>query len=258
MAPHKDDAPLLTEIESIAERLARWVGENPVLVLGGGAAILVLAAAIGGFLAWHRHQENTGSAALAAAELAYREAMGADANALDVPEPANPETARRVRSEGIERYLKVAADHEGTAAATIALLEAGTLRDELGEPEQALTLWQQALAGTRSGTPLRALVLVRLARAREGRAEWSEAAAAYQEAGEVADFAMRYRALADAARCLAEAGEPERAVALYDRVRLEAPTLRLAPHVEARLEELKALPGTPPAGPAPDPGSPAP
>ena len=50
----------------------------------------------------------------------------------------------------------------------------------------------------------------------------AEAAAEHEAAGALPDFPLRYFALADAARCYAQAGDRVRALALLERVESEA------------------------------------
>ena len=62
---------------------------------------------------------------------------------------------------------------------------------------------------------------------------------AHEAASAIEAHPLRYWALADAARCYAQAGETGRAKALADRLELEAPTLNLPPHVRTKLRELR-------------------
>ena len=67
----------LQEIESVFDRLARWVGENPLQVLGVLGAILVLAASLS-IWDWAQDRREMGaSAAVARVQAAYLSAMGA-------------------------------------------------------------------------------------------------------------------------------------------------------------------------------------
>ncbi len=58
-------------------------------------------------------------------------------------------------------------------------------------------------------------------------------------AAETPGYPLRCDALADAARCWAEAAKPDEALALFTRIQNEAPKYRLPPHVQARLAELQ-------------------
>jgi predicted negative regulator of RcsB-dependent stress response len=224
--------------------MAAWVAHHRAGV-GSAVGLLLLAAAGWGLYEHATAQRATeASAALARLEAEYRLAMGAAPNDMEVPEPANPETARQVRQEHAQRLWEVAQDHSGTAAAVVAGLEAGNRLDEAGDPDAAFNAWEEARRQAPRGSVLRGLVAVRLARAYEQVGRFEEAAGAFEEASEIDDFPLRHYALADAARCYANAGDRGRATALAFRLDAEAPKLNLPEHVRARLQELRQ--GTPP------------
>ena len=90
------------------------------------------------------------------------------------------------------------------------------------------------------GPALETLALSRLARALESRSRWAEAGAAHERAGGIEEMPTRHQSLGDAARCFAEAGEVERALAIFERIETEAPDAAIPPHTRARLLELRA------------------
>jgi predicted negative regulator of RcsB-dependent stress response len=243
LAQRKDSrqaSETLQEIESVFDRLARWVAGNPRQVLGLLAAVLV-ATALLSFWNWGRDRSETGaSAAVAQVQAAYLSAMGAPPGSFEVVEPANPEVGRQVRREFVARFLEVADEHAGAASAVSARLEAAALQDQAGDGEAALESWRRAADEAEDESALKGLALVRLARALESRSRWEEAGAAHEEAGGIEEMPMRILALADAARCFAEAGDVERALAILERIETEAPDARLPAHTKARLLELRA------------------
>jgi len=230
----------LQEIESVFDRLARWVAENPRQVLGLLVGILVVTASLS-LWDWNRDRRATrASAAMARVQAAYLSAMGAAPGSFEVVEPANPETGRQVRQEFVARFLEVADEHAGTASAVTARMEAAALQDQAGDPEAALENWGRAASEAEDESVLKGLALVRLARALESRSRWEEAGVAHQEAGGIEEMPTRILALADAARCFAEAGDVERALAVFERIETEAPDAALPAHTKARLLELRA------------------
>jgi tetratricopeptide (TPR) repeat protein len=166
--------------------------------------------------------------------------MGAAPGSFEVVEPANPETGRQVRREFVTRFLEVADEHAGAASAVAARMEAAALQDQAGDREAALESWRRAADEAAGAGALEGLALVRLARALEARSLWEEAGIAHERAGGIEDLPTRFLALADAARCFAEAGDAERAVEIFERIEAEAPDATLPAHTEARLLELKA------------------
>jgi tetratricopeptide (TPR) repeat protein len=266
LAQRRKDQPAdtLEELESIGERLAQWVGANPVIVLGIAGAILVAAASFGGYRAWSRSQAHAGSAALATLHSEFVAAMGGKATDVEVPEPANPETAKNVRTEYADKYLALAKEWSGSPTGALALLEAGQLFAKLGNADRALEIFQQAAAEAPPRSPIRGIADSRVGHLLEEKGDFEAAAKAHEAAAAIPDFPLRVDALADAARCWAEAGKPDQALAIYQRLKTDSPDLQLAPHVQARLDELEARnfsgppAGAPAAATTPDAAAPAP
>jgi tetratricopeptide (TPR) repeat protein len=251
----------LQEIESVFDRIARWVAGNPRQVLGLLAAILIVTASFS-LWNWNRGRRETGaSAAVARVQTAYLSAMGAAPGSFEVVEPANPETGRQVRQEFVARFSEVADEHAGTASGVSARMEAAALQDQTGDQEAALESWRRAAVEAEDGSAIQGLALVRLARALESRSRWEEAGAAHEEAGGIEEMPVRFQALGDAARCFAEAGDVERALAIFERIETEAPHAALPEYTRARLLELRAarrsgVEGTPAKGTPGPTGSP--
>ena len=59
--------------------------------------------------------------------------------------------------------------------------------------------------------------------------------------GMIASFPIRTLAMADAARCYAEAGDDAKALTLFSRLEVDAPEYRLTPAMQSRLGELRAI-----------------
>jgi tetratricopeptide (TPR) repeat protein len=253
LAQHRKDEPAdtLAELESLGDRFAQWVGANPVPVLAVLGAVLLVAAAIGGYRAYAHARADRASAALSKLQDELVVAMGGKPSDLSVPEPANPETARTVRTEFTDRYLALAKDWDGTATAALALLEAGQLQERLGNRDRALELWTQAAGSARNDSPAFGVIQSRIGHLQEDLGDLEAAARAHEAAASVAGFPLRAEALSAAARCWGEAGKPEQALAAFQRLKTEWPEYRLEPHVEARLLELEARSAT--ASPAPVP-----
>lgn len=233
-------AETLDQIESKGDRLIEWVGENPMVILGT-ALVILLVAGVWGFTAQKREADRDASAAaLAQVQGDYRVAMGATPGSLQIPEPANPETGRRAREDYVAKYLEVAETYPGTTVAALALLDAGGLQQELGRNEEARGSFERALREAPPDALVRPFLLTRLAALHGVDGQWAKAAEAYEQASNAADYPLRYEALADAARAYAEAGDAPRALAAYARIQSDAPNYRLAPHLEARMSELRS------------------
>jgi tetratricopeptide (TPR) repeat protein len=237
---HPDSAAeTLDAIESWGDRAASWISENPTPILGTVVAVLVLAGLIGLTRDTLDASAEESATALARVQHDYRVAMGGTPGSIEIPEPANPETARRIRTEAIADYEAVAAEHAGTSAGALALLEAGKLQQQLDDNAAALASFQAGLDSVDADDTIRAFLLARMASVHEVEGRYAEAADAYERAAEVPGYALRFDALADAARCHALAGQADRALALEERLRAEAPDARIPPYLEARLAELR-------------------
>lgn len=243
--PH-EAGETLGEIQSLADHLAEWLRAHWKIPAGALVAALVLTGALTALRAWRDHREITAAGAVAAADREFLTAMGAQPGASSFEEPANPETGKKARREGADRLLEVARRHAGTAAALQAQIEAATLLAQTGNGDKAIELWREVLATGKAGPELTALVQVRIAQADEADGRWSEAAKAYQEAGEQRAYPLWAWALADAARCLVEAGDRDQAVRIAERLRTDAPAIELPPHLTALLDDLRATAPTAP------------
>ncbi len=249
MAKHHKDEPAdaLEELESFGERLAQWVGANPAIVLGVAGAILLGAASFGGYQAYSRSQADKASASLAKLHGEFVAAMGGKAADVAIPEPANPETAKAVRTEYADKYVALAKQWSATPTAALSLLEAGELFEKLGDGDRALEVLLQASEQAPAESPIRAAAASRIGSLHEEKGDFEAAARAHEAAAAVPGSPLSAEALAQAARCWAEAGNSDLALALYQRLRTESPDRKLAPHIEVRLQELEARSSSSPA-----------
>ncbi len=241
MAKRTHTPDMIEEFESAADRLASWIASNVWLVGGVLVVVLGTAGAWGGYRSWSQGREDAASNALDQTRTAYLFAFGAQPGTLEEPELANPALAEAIRDDYVGEFKAVAEEHSGTVAGTLALFEAAELLNQLGRPQQTEESWRQALDSASGNPGLFGILQQRVAQAHEARQAWTEAAEAHQEAGHTAGYALRHWALVDAARCYAAAGDPERALALYEEVEREAPDLNLPDHLRAQFRELRAV-----------------
>ena len=251
----EEPADTLDELESLGERLMQWIGANPLPVLGAALLILVLAAAVGGYRAYAGSRASRASAALASLHTELVVAMGGKPTEDAVPEPANPETARTVRTQFADRYLALAKDWSGTPAQGLALLQAGDLFDQLGNTDRALEVWTEAVGATSSHSPTLGILQSRVATLDEEKGDFEAAARAHGAAAAVPGFPLAATALADAARCWAQAGKDDAALAAYRRLKSDYPDYHVPPYVEAKLSELEVRAGGSPAAASPPPAA---
>lgn len=237
----------LIELQSFADHAAEWLRANWTKVAALLLGVVVLAGAVAGVRAYRERQELAAATAVAAAQRDFLTKMGALPGTLDFEEPANPETAKTARREASDRMLALASEHPGTAAAVQARLEAAALLAQAGNGDRALEVLREVTAAGGNPAEITGLVELRIGQLEEAAGRWSEAAQAYQAAGEQRAFPLWPWALADAARALVEAGQREQAIRIAERLRTDAPDADLPPHLKAMLEELRAA-GSPVQG----------
>ena len=232
---------LLEDLNTGFERLAIWVATHRVLVIVVVAAALLTGGAWELLRSRAERRETEASDALDQIQAGYLAAMGAEPGALDLPELANPEAGKRIREEYLEKYRGVAQAHPGTLPAALAWLEVADLLQAQGNGDASLESLQKALAEQPANPRLAGLVHQRIALHHEDRGRLAEAAAEHQAAGELPGFPLRYFALADAARCYAQAGQPDRARELLERIESEAADgFSLPAELRSLLRELRA------------------
>lgn len=243
---HPDSAAqTLDAIESWGDRAAGWISDNPTPILAVVVVVLVVAGVVGLTRESFDAGAEESATALARVQHDYRVAMGGTPGSIEIPEPANPDTARRIRREAIADYEAVAAEYAGTSAGALALLEAGKLQQQLDDNAGALASFTRGLESVDDDDTIGAFLLARIASVHEVEGRYAEAADAYERAASVPGYALRYDALADAARCHALAGDADRALAIGERLRAEAPDVQIPPYLEARLAELRRTAGGP-------------
>jgi tetratricopeptide (TPR) repeat protein len=233
-------AETLEKIEGRGDLVAEWIGENPTTILAVAGALLAAAATYGFVSSGAEQARSKASSVLAETKSDYRRAMGALPGAIEIAEPANPEVGASARAEYIERFREVADEFDGTTTESLALLEVGILQSELDDLEGAISTWNEAAELVDSDHALRAILLERVAVGQEQLGDYAAAAASHEKAAAITAYPLRYIALSNAARCHAEAGNEDAAVAAYERVNVESPDLQLPEHTEFLLMELKA------------------
>jgi tetratricopeptide (TPR) repeat protein len=239
-AKHAETTDALDDLESWGDRAFEWLESNLKTILGTAAACLVLAAGYGLWESTTSSGENAAADALAKARGEYLAAMGAAPGAIEVPELANPAAAAAIRREYAERFRAVGEEHAGTVGGAMAQLEQGNLTAESGDPEAALAVWRAALTELPASSPLAGILNQRLAQALEDSGDMEGAATAFAAAAANRAFPFRHWAMAEAARCYLEAGQPQQALALYSQLQAEAPDMALPDHLRTQLRELEA------------------
>jgi tetratricopeptide (TPR) repeat protein len=225
-------------LAEIGDGFGDWVERHAVNLVAIAAALLVGSGGYALFSHLRTASRENAAAEIASIRRDYATAMGASPNDIEMPELANRDLAKQIALDHAQRFRAAAEDHAGSPVAAIAWLEAGELFARGGDAEASLDAFR---SGAASADPAIAGPLqMRFAQALENAGNFAEAAAAYERAASIEDFPLRAFALADAARCQEQAGNPERALALYELAE-GAPTAASLPEsARARLRELRA------------------
>jgi tetratricopeptide (TPR) repeat protein len=237
--PEHEQSHVIEEIEDLAERGAQWIRDHLALTITTLVVVLCTAAGIGAFAKHETRVAETASDAFDRVTTDYRKAMGADPDALEMPELANPAAAAAIRSEFAEQFAAVAEEHSGTVAAALARLEQGNMKAATGETDAAIAIWQGAIDDLDGNPNFRAILEQRIGQAYDADARWLEAAESYARAGAAEDYPLRHWALAQAARCYQQAGELARARELALLVDTNSPDIMLPQHLSTMLAELR-------------------
>lgn len=241
MAKHPTGAAeTLDELQSAADRLGAFLQSNLRAVALVIVLLLVIAGAVSLVVSSRRRAETDASIALADARADYLQAMGAPPGSLEVPKLANPEAAKKIRSDYEERYAKIADEHAGTVSGALARLEVAELQLDAGETDAALATLRTASEKAPSRPSLQGVILQREAQVLEQADRFADAAALHEQAAGLVGYPLRDYALADAARCRATAGETDKARELYVRLDKQAPDLQLPDYQRMQRRELES------------------
>jgi predicted negative regulator of RcsB-dependent stress response len=219
----------------LSDRFWTWYEANkkPALI---GLCVIVAAAAIAGFVAWHHTERETASGEALSNAAAEQMAAG----------PAGQADA------GI--YLKIADKYPGSAAGSRALLMAAGNLFQQAKYDQAKAQFER-FTREYSDSPLMGEALLGIAACLEGQGKTPEATAAYKTLAERhPNDAVVPQAKFALARLYAAQDKPELAKTLYEDVTRLDPYGSMGNEAGIRLEELKwKYPSLNPPAPPPSP-----
>lgn len=238
--PAQDSAAhTLDELEREGDKLANWITDNQVVIMAVAGGVLLLSAIVGFVMSGQDAAREEAAVEFARLQTAYRVAMGAAPSAFEIAEPANPETAREVRNEFVARFGEIESDQRGDTIGALAALEKAAIEQALGDSETAIATIETAVAAQPGGADARDYLNSRLASLFEQAGRWAEAAEAWTAAASDGN-PLRADFLAQSARCWAEAGDVEQALAVWAELEALDGAAMVSPYVRARMEELAA------------------
>jgi tetratricopeptide (TPR) repeat protein len=212
------DSPL-ERFEARAQVVFDWIGEHPRQVLAGIGGAVLAGLLVTGVYEWIDRSENAAQEALAKVERRFAEELGGDPRLAILPEPANPDQARRAREQALAGAAEMEVDLGQLDAAEARLAE---LDQQLGESD-----------------PLRAIALRLTAYARQLEGQHVEAGAAYREGAEIETYPDSSSLWLAAAQSFERGGDTDRAMLAYQEVLASDPELGEREGVLGRMELLE-------------------
>lgn len=217
------------EFLTFSSRAMRWGKDNArLLVLVGGAAVVVLGAVVG-IQSYLSFRNATAAEALAQVFPHYQATLTGQAS------PEQTATAR----EGLE---KVGREYGATPSGQQARLALANLLLQTGEYEKAAKGFQSLADDADLPAPLLPLALKGMGQALEGSKKYTEAAEAYALAAKAGGLTKAGGLSLDQARALEAAGEKEAAVGLYRRLAADGKDKGLTFAAKLRLAQLGVAP----------------
>jgi hypothetical protein len=240
--------------EATLQRGLEWVTTHPREVLGGLVVFLLLAGVATAVIELRGRAETRAQEELGRAERSFAEALGGDAKLAVIPEPANPDQARKVRETSRVEFERIAREHAGTRAADFARLRAAELALDLGDAGGAREGLESLAADLAADDVVRAIAL-RLRGYQDAQAgEFLAAAESYVRAASVEAYPDRASVWVEAARNFERGGAFSRAADAYGEAIAADPEFADAEGLVDRLAAARARAG---ASAAPTPsGSP--
>jgi tetratricopeptide (TPR) repeat protein len=229
--------------EATLRRGLEWVTSHPREVLGGLVAFLLAAGVATAAYELRGRAETRAQDELARAERSFAEALGGDPKLTVIPEPANPDQARRVREESKVEFDRIARDHAGTRAADFARFRAAEISLDLGEAAGARERLERLAADLEPDDVLRGIAL-RLRAYQDAQAgDFLAAAEWYLRATEVESYPDRASVWVEAARNFERAGAFARAADAYAEAIVADPEFGDAEGLADRLTAARARAG---------------
>lgn len=222
---HGDTEARATGFDAVLESVFDKLRENArtvAIALGLVLALSVIAA-----LAYdsRRKAEDEAATMLVRIENQFAAAMGAPPGSALAPEPANPDLARRAREAALEQLQGLIEEHAGHDAARVASVRAAEMEVDLGRLDAASERLASLEADLDGDDPLLGVALRLHGYTLDQLGRGIEAAETLQRGAEVPTYAARALLFIEAGEAFERAGEPRRAITVYQQALSLAPDL---------------------------------
>lgn len=214
------------EFISTFGRTVAWCKENRTKFAAGTIGIVAVVALALGIQAYLQWKENKASRELWPT-LVRSQAL------LQAPSSADPS-----QLAAVEQFLQAhVASHPGTRAAVYSLYHLGSIAFSRGNHDLAITQFRAGIATGKDAGIMKYLLREGIASALEAKGDFAAAAAAYRDAGAVADANLKTQSRMGEARVLRLAGKKTEAAALYRLILQETPETPLRDLLEIELAQ---------------------
>lgn len=214
------------EFISTFGRTIAWCKENRSKVAAGAIGVVAVVGLALGTQAYFQWEENKSARDL-------WPTMNRAQELLRAPFAADP-----AQLASVEEFLQGhIGRHPNTRATVYSLYYLGNIAFFRGNPDLAITQFRAAIATGKEAGIMRYLLRQGIASSLEAKGDFAAAAAAYRDAGAVAEADMKTQSRLGEARVLGLAGKKTEAAALYRLILSETPETPLRDLVEIQLAQ---------------------
>lgn len=214
------------EFISTFGRTIAWCKENRSKVAAGAIGVVAVVGLALGARAYFQWEENKSARDL-------WPTMNRAQELLRAPFAADP-----AQLASVEEFLQGhVGRHPNTRATVYSLYYLGSIAFFRGNPDLAITQFRAAIATGKEAGIMRYLLRQGIASSLEAKGDFAAAAAAYRDAGAVAEADMKTQSRLGEARVLGLAGKKTEAAALYRLILSETPETPLRDLVEIQLAQ---------------------
>ena len=207
-------------------RAVDWCKENRTKVAAGAIGVVVVVALALGTRAYLQREENKSA-------LELWPMLNRAQALLQAPPGADP-----AQLATVEQFLQGhVGRHPDTRSTVYSLYYLGSISFSRGNYDLAITQFRAGIATGKEAGVLRYLLRQAIASSLEAKGDFEAAAAAYRDAGAVAEAAMKTHSRLGEARVLGLAGKKTEAAALYRLILQETPESPFRELVEIQLAQ---------------------
>jgi len=214
------------EFISTFGRTVAWCKENGSKVAAGAIGIVAVVGLVLGTQAYLQWKENKSSRDL-------WPTLDRAQQMLQAPSAADPS-----QLAAVEQFLQGhVASHPNTRAAVYSLYYLGSIAFSRGNYDLSISQFRAGIATGKDAGIMRYLLRAGIASSLEAKGDLAAAAAAYRDAGTVAEANLKIQARMGEARVLRLAGKKTEAAALYRLILKETPETSLRGLLEVELAQ---------------------